>query len=85
MITKANYYYDKPTTDIIRTTLLTMRDHELGLHLGCIAMPKRACGLDGMVWKEISSPIEQAIKISGITIDVYRNQYTITRGGAQNY
>ena len=37
LITKANYY-EKPTTDTIRTTLLAMRDHALGLNLRCIAM-----------------------------------------------
>ena len=67
LITKANHY-EKPTTDTIKTTLLAIRDHALGLILSCIAMPKIACGLDGMEWKEISSLIEQAFKNSGITI-----------------
>ena len=48
-----------------------MRDHALGLNLRCIAMPKIACGLDGMDWRDISSLIEQTFKNSGITIYVY--------------
>ena len=42
LITKANHY-EKPTTDTIKTTLLAMRDHALGLNLRCIAVPKITC------------------------------------------
>ena len=66
LITNANQY-DKPTTDT-RTMLLAMRDHALGLNLRCIAMPKIACGLDGMGWNYISSLLKQTFKNSGKTI-----------------
>ena len=78
LITKANHY-EKPTIDTIKTTLLAMRDHGLGLNLRCIAMPKTACGLDGMDWRDISSLIEQTIKNSGITIYVYTSKNDIDK------
>ena len=78
LITKATLY-GKPTTDKIKTTLLAMRDHALGLSLRFIAMPKTACGLDGMDWREISSLIEQTFKNSGITIYVYTSKDDIDK------
>ena len=51
-----------------------MRDHALGLNLRCIAIPKIACGLDGMNWREISSLIGQTFENSGITIYVYTSK-----------
>ena len=74
MITKANYY-DSSTTHTIRTALLAMRDHALGLKLRGIAMPKIACGLDVMDWREISSLIDQTFNNSGITIYVYTSDH----------
>ena len=73
LITKASYY-EKPTTNTIKTMLLAMRDHALGLNLRCIAMPKIDCGLDGMDWRDISSLIEQTNKNSGITIYMYTSK-----------
>ena len=70
LITKANHF-EKPTTDTIKTTLPAMREHALELNLRCTAIPKLACSLDGMDWKEISSLIEQVFKNSGITIYVH--------------
>ena len=78
LITKANHY-EKPTIDTIKTTLLAMRNHALGLNLRCVAMPKIACGLDGMDWREISSLIEQTFKNSGITIYVYTSKDDIDK------
>ena len=78
LITKANHY-EKPTIDTIKTTLLAMRDHALGLNLRCIAMPTIACGLDGMDWREISSLIDQTFKNSGITIYVYTSKDDIDK------
>ena len=78
LIIKASHY-EKPTTDTIRTTLLAMRDHAVGLNLCCIAMPNIACGLDGMDWRDISSLIEQTIKNSGITICVYTSKDDIDK------
>ena len=73
LITKANHY-EKPTINTIKTTILAMREHALGLNLRCIAMPNIACGLDEMDWREISSLIEQTFKNSGITIYVYTSK-----------
>ena len=70
LIAKANHY-EKPKTDTIKTTLLVIRDHALGINLRCIAMRKIACGLDGMDWRDISSLIEQTFENSGITIYFY--------------
>ena len=78
LITKANHY-EKPTTETIKTTLLAMRDQAPGLNLRCTAMPKIACGLDRMNWREISSLIEQAIKNSGITFYVYKSKDDIDK------
>ena len=71
LITKANHY-EKPTTKTINTTLLAMRDHALNLR--CIAMPKIACGLDGMDWREVSSVIEHTYNNSRINIYVYTSK-----------
>ena len=78
LITKANHY-EKPTTDTIKTTLIAMRDHALGLNLRCIAMPKIACGLGGMDCRNISSLIEQTLKSSVITIYVYTSKDDIDK------
>ena len=56
-----------------------MRDHALGIILRCTAMPKIACGIDGMDWREISSLIEQTFKNSGITIYVYTSKDDIDK------
>ena len=78
LVTKVDHY-EKPTTVTIKTTLLAMRDHAQGLKLRCIAMPNKACGLEEMVWKEISSLIEQACKNSGITIYAYTSKDDIDK------
>ena len=42
-------------------------------------MPKIACGLDGMDWREVSFLIEQTFKNSGITIYVYTSKDDIDK------
>ena len=78
LITEDNHY-EKPTTDTIKTTLFAMRDHALGQNLSCIAIPKIACGLDGMDWRDVSSLIEQTFKNSVITIYVYSSKDDIDK------
>ena len=56
-----------------------MRDHALGLSIRCIAMPKIACGLDGMDCREISSLIEQIFRDTGLTKYVYTTKDDIKK------
>ena len=56
-----------------------MRDHALGLNLRFIAIPEKACGLDGMDRRDISSLIEQTFKSSGITIYMYTSKDDIEK------
>ena len=58
LVTKA-IHCEKPTKGTIKTKVLALRDHALGLNLRCIAMSKIAYGLESMDWEEISSLIEQ--------------------------
>ena len=70
LITKQRYF-KKPTYDAIFNTLSELKDHAIANNMRSIAMPKIACGLDKMNWKEVSKIIVNVFHLSGITIFVY--------------
>ena len=48
-----------------------MKHHAIANNIRCIAIPKIACGLDKMDWKEVSKIVLDVFRFSGITIYVY--------------
>ena len=70
LITKERYF-QKPTYQSIHYALDETNYHAIANNIRCIAMPKIACGLDKMDWKEVSKIIVDVFRFSGITIYVY--------------
>ena len=62
---------EKPTYQSIHYALDEMKHHAIANKTRCIAMPKIACDLDKMDWKEVSKIIVDVFRFAGITIYVY--------------
>ncbi|XP_067303408.1 ADP-ribose glycohydrolase OARD1 [Pseudorasbora parva] len=70
LVTKKKYY-QKPTYDILRKSLVSMREHCLANGVNSISMPRIGCGLDKLKWEHVSSIITEVFQDTNITITVY--------------
>lgn len=70
LVTKKRYW-DKPTYEILQTTLEDMRDQCIELGIEHIAMPKIGCGLDKLAWDSVKSILKTVFEGTGIKITVY--------------
>lgn len=52
LVTKANYY-DKPTMDTLRQSLVAMREHMILHGVTTVGIPRIGCGLDGLKWPRV--------------------------------
>ena len=68
-------YYNSPPYEASRTcSVFCELQKTLMLDgIGCVAMPKIACGGDLRLWKRIAKDLEEHFKHTGITIFVYNS------------
>lgn len=70
LITKENYW-NKPTYDTLRDTLLTMRDHMDAHGVKSLSIPRLGCGLDGLLWGQVKQLIKKVFADRDVRITVY--------------
>jgi hypothetical protein len=70
LITKEKYW-NKPTYDSLKLTLVAMRDHAVQNGVKAICMPRLGCGLDGLLWPKVKRSIKEVFDNTGIAITVY--------------
>ncbi|KAK7132156.1 hypothetical protein R3I93_018649 [Phoxinus phoxinus] len=70
LVTKKKYS-NKPTYDILRKSLVSMREHCLANGVNSISMPRIGCGLDKLKWENVSSIITAVFQDTNISITVY--------------
>ena len=64
-------YWEKPKYDSMREALVALRGSMEKYHLQKVAMPRIACGLDGLDWQEVKKVIMDVFKGSKMEIRVY--------------
>lgn len=69
LITK-EFCYDKPTYQSVRESLESLRAYCIHLNIDKLAMPKIACGIDGLSWDKVSSMIKEVFKDVDIEITI---------------
>lgn len=70
LLTKERYFH-KPTLESVRQSCVWMRDHALQHNVQTIAMPRIACGLDGLLWSDVKAMLCDVFDNTGISIRVY--------------
>lgn len=67
LVTKSRYFH-KPTLQSVRRSCewMTLRNE-----VNCIAMPRIACGLDGLRWPDVKEVLADVFSNTNITIQVY--------------
>lgn len=70
LVTKKRYY-DKPTLQSLKATLVMMRDMAIAENVKEISMPKIGAGLDRLPWMYVSEAIKDVFKDTDISIIVY--------------
>lgn len=69
LITKQNYW-EKPTYDSLRRTLINMRNHAVEQNITHIAMPTIGAGLDRLSWDKNRIIIQDVFRRTDISIVV---------------
>lgn len=70
LVTKEKYW-NKPTYDSLKSSLLAMKKHSMVNKVKCICMPKIGCGLDMLKWDKVKDILNDVFKDQDITIIVY--------------
>lgn len=70
LITK-RLYWQKPTYETLRSSLISMRDHCVTNGVANISMPQIGCGLDKLQWDRVKRIIGEVFEDTGIYIKVY--------------
>ena len=70
LITKEKYY-NKPTYDTLRQTLVTMVDHMVKNNVKVVSMPRIGCGLDKLIWDKVKVIIEEVTLGKSIKVIIY--------------
>lgn len=70
LVTK-EYYYGKPTTDTLRSSLLDMKSDALKKKISVICMPRIGCGLDRLSWEDVKKLLIEIFENSEISVYVY--------------
>jgi O-acetyl-ADP-ribose deacetylase (regulator of RNase III) len=70
LVTKARYFH-KPTLASVRQSCEWMRDHAVLHNVGCIALPRIACGLDGLQWLEVKDMLIDVFSLTSVKLQVY--------------
>ena len=64
-------FWNKPTPDDVRRSLLSMRQHALDHEVTHICLPRIACGLDGLLWVHVRGMLVEVFSGSGVQVTVY--------------
>lgn len=67
LITKPKYW-NKPTYESLKASLVSMRDDMVRRGLQKVGMPKIGCGLDGLEWTNVKQILQDVFKDTGIDI-----------------
>lgn len=70
LITK-EFYYQKPSYETLRKSLVSMRDHAVAGEIETIAMPRIGCGLDCLEWPKVRDIINDVFSGTEIAIKVF--------------
>ena len=70
LVTKERYY-DKPTYDTLRQSLIAMRDHAVVQGVHEICMPCIGCGLHKLDWNRVKGILTQLFGGGQVRIKVY--------------
>lgn len=70
LVTKARSFH-KPTMEDLYDTLLNMKEQCIQNDIYKLAMPRIACGLDGMSWEDVSDVIREVFEDIPIEIVIY--------------
>lgn len=70
LVTKQKYF-EKPTYETLRSSLLCMKKHAIENKVQCIAMPRIGCGLDGLEWETVSKMIREIFMHEKIHVLIY--------------
>lgn len=69
LVTKRKYF-QKPTYETLKQSLIDMKSYALYYNIETIAIPRIGCGLDGLIWDNVKSIIETVFKDTDIKIIV---------------
>ena len=69
LVTK-DKYWNKPTYDSLKSTLIDMREFCIRHDIKYLAMPKIGCGLDGLEWKNVRKMIINLFEDIDINIEI---------------
>ncbi|XP_013414013.1 O-acetyl-ADP-ribose deacetylase 1 [Lingula anatina] len=70
LVTKEKYW-NKPTYDTLRSSLINMRMHCTENKVKELCMPKIGCGLDGLQWPRVKEIIKEVFDDSDMKLTVY--------------
>lgn len=70
LVTKEKYFH-KPQLESVWRSCEWMRDHAKQNGVTIIAMPRIACGLDGLKWEDVKAMLVDVFMDTGIRIQVY--------------
>ncbi len=70
LVTK-KFFFDKPTNETLKQSLLEMKKHAISNNVKEISMPKIGCGLDKLKWSDVKNIIFDVFENSNIKIIVY--------------
>ena len=63
-------FWEKPTYDSLRRSLLSLRDDMIGSRMCKIGIPRLGCGLDGLEWPRVRDMIESVFSETSIEVVV---------------
>jgi O-acetyl-ADP-ribose deacetylase (regulator of RNase III) len=70
LVTKERYY-QKPTYESLRSSLLVMKTLMVSAGEREIAMPRIGCGLDRLCWEEVYAILKEIFETTNIRVWVY--------------
>ena len=70
LVTKARYF-QKPTYDTLRNSLIAMKQHCVQHDVKKLAMPRIGCGLDRLDWNKVRDMLKEIFNDTHIELIVY--------------
>lgn len=70
LITKQKYY-EKPTLEALKLSLIDMKNLAIKTQIKSIGMPRIGCGLDQLKWENVKNIIKETFQDCGIIVKVY--------------
>ena len=70
LVTK-EHFWEKPTYESLKNSLIGMKDHAMQHNVIEICMPRIGCGLDRLEWNKVKSILEEVFGNGSIVITVY--------------